>query len=128
MTEEGDFYSVMELLEGLSLERLVREFGAVDPERTVFLLRQVCHSLGEAHARGLVRRDVKPANIMVCRLGPDDSSDADSHSRTSRLIALGVSWHWLILYRGLTLGTAPRAAPRSVYLDVDDLLHEASIR
>ena len=72
VTEEGDFYYVMELLQGLSLERLVQEFGAVDPGRTVYLLRQVCHSLGEAHARGLVHRDVKPANIMVCRLGPDD--------------------------------------------------------
>jgi hypothetical protein len=72
VTEEGDFYYVMELLKGLSLERLVQEFGAVDPGRTVYLLRQVCHSLGEAHARGLVHRDVKPANILVCRLGPDD--------------------------------------------------------
>jgi serine/threonine protein kinase len=50
----------------------VQEFGAVDPARTVYLLQQVCHSLGEAHARGLVHRDVKPANILVCRLGPDD--------------------------------------------------------
>ena len=72
VTQEGDFYYAMELLEGLSLERLVRKFGAVDPGRTVYLLRQVCHSLGEAHARGLVHRDIKPANIMVCRLGPDD--------------------------------------------------------
>jgi serine/threonine-protein kinase len=62
----------MELLEGLSLERLVRKFGALEPARAVYLLRQVCHSLGEAHARGLVHRDVKPANILVCRLGPDD--------------------------------------------------------
>jgi serine/threonine-protein kinase len=37
----------------------------------VYLLRQVCHSLGEAHAAGLVHRDIKPANILVCRLGPD---------------------------------------------------------
>jgi serine/threonine-protein kinase len=72
VTDEGDFYYVMELLEGLSLERLVREFGPVEPARTVYLLRQVCHSLGEAHARGLVHRDVKPPNIFVCRLGPDD--------------------------------------------------------
>jgi eukaryotic-like serine/threonine-protein kinase len=72
VTDEGDFYYVMELLEGLSLERLVREFGPVEPARTVYLLRQVCHSLGEAHGRGLVHRDVKPPNIFVCRLGPDD--------------------------------------------------------
>ena len=72
ITEDGDFYYAMELLKGLSLSRLVEEFGPVDPGRAVYLLRQVCHSLGEAHARGLVHRDVKPANILVCRLGPDD--------------------------------------------------------
>ena len=72
VTDEGDFYYVMELLEGLTLERLVQEFGALEPARTVYLLQQVCHSLGEAHGRGLVHRDVKPANIFVCRLGPDD--------------------------------------------------------
>jgi serine/threonine-protein kinase len=37
----------------------------------VFLLRQVCHSLAEAHARGLVHRDVTPSNIYLCRMGLD---------------------------------------------------------
>ena len=72
VTEEGDFYYAMELLDGLSLEQLVRRFGPIPPARAVYLLTQVCHSLGEAHARGLVHRDVKPSNIFVCRLGPDD--------------------------------------------------------
>jgi len=71
VTDEGDFYYVMELLEGLSLERYVRQFGPMEPARTVRLVGQACHSLGEAHARGLVHRDIKPANIFVCRLGPD---------------------------------------------------------
>ena len=35
----------------------------------MYLLGQVCHSLAEAHARGLVHRDIKPANIFVCRMG-----------------------------------------------------------
>jgi len=68
-TEDGTFYYVMELLSGRDLESLVREFGPVPPDRALFLLRQVCHSLAEAHARGLVHRDIKPANIYVCRLG-----------------------------------------------------------
>jgi serine/threonine-protein kinase len=72
VTEEGDFYYVMELLNGLSLDRYVQTFGPMEPARAVFLLRQVCHSLGEAHAQGLVHRDIKPANIFMCRLGPDD--------------------------------------------------------
>ena len=41
------------------------------PTRALFLLRQVCHSLADAHARGLVHRDVTPANIYVCRMGLD---------------------------------------------------------
>ena len=72
ITEDGDFYYVMELLHGLSLERFVQDFGPMEPARVVYLLRQVCHSLSEAHGRGLIHRDIKPANIFMCRLGPDD--------------------------------------------------------
>ena len=72
VTEEGDFYYVMELLDGISLEHYVKTFGPMEPARVVYLLRQVCHSLGEAHARGLVHRDIKPANVFMCRLGPDE--------------------------------------------------------
>jgi serine/threonine-protein kinase len=72
MTEEGHFYYVMELLNGISFERYVQEFGPMEPARVVHLLRQVCHSLGEAHSRGLIHRDIKPANLFMCRLGPDD--------------------------------------------------------
>ncbi len=69
LTDDGAFYYVMELLAGRDLESLVREFGPVPADRAVFLLRQVCHSLADAHARGLVHRDIKPANIYVCRMG-----------------------------------------------------------
>ena len=61
----------MELLAGRDLESLVREFGPVPADRALYLLRQVCHSLAEAHARGLVHRDITPANIYVCRMGLD---------------------------------------------------------
>ena len=62
-------YLVMELLDGLDLETLVEKFGPLPPARAVYLLRQACESLEEAHARGLVHRDVKPSNIFSCRLG-----------------------------------------------------------
>lgn len=69
VTRDGAFYYVMELLAGRDLEGLVREFGPVPADRAIFLLRQVCHSLADAHARGMVHRDIKPANIYVCRMG-----------------------------------------------------------
>jgi hypothetical protein len=71
VTEDRTFYYVMELLAGRDLETLVREFGPLPAERVVHVLRQVCHSLAEAHARGLVHRDVTPANIYLCRMGLD---------------------------------------------------------
>jgi serine/threonine-protein kinase len=70
-TEDGTFYYVMELLEGFDLETLVTQFGALPPERAVDILVQACHSLAEAHQGGLIHRDVKPANIYVCRYGLD---------------------------------------------------------
>ena len=71
LTDDGAFYYVMELLIGRDLQSLVRDFGALPADRVTYLLRQVCHSLAEAHARGLVHRDIKPANVYVCRMGLD---------------------------------------------------------
>ena len=68
-TEDGTLYFVMELLEGLDLETLVRREGPLPQERVIHVLRQVCESLEEAHALGLVHRDIKPANIHVGRVG-----------------------------------------------------------
>ena len=69
VTAEGTFYYVMEILHGLDLETLVRQFGPVPAERAVHLLLQICDSLADAHHAGLVHRDIKPANIYACKKG-----------------------------------------------------------
>jgi serine/threonine-protein kinase len=69
VTDDGSLFYVMELLEGVNLERLVKKFGPLPPERVVYLLRQACASLAEAHHRGLVHRDIKPANLYLCQRG-----------------------------------------------------------
>jgi eukaryotic-like serine/threonine-protein kinase len=71
VADNGAFYYVMELLEGLDGDRLVRKFGPLPAERAIFLLCQICHSLSEAESYGLVHRDIKPANIFLCRYGED---------------------------------------------------------
>ena len=72
VTEDQTLYLVMEFLEGMDLESLVRQHGPMPAPRVIHVLRQVCDSLEEAHARGLVHRDIKPANIHLGRVGCRD--------------------------------------------------------
>lgn len=68
-TPEGVFFYAMEYLPGITLEELVRLEGPIPWPRVVYILRQVCGSLREAHEAGLVHRDIKPHNIMLCERG-----------------------------------------------------------
>jgi DNA-binding NtrC family response regulator len=69
--ETGSPYFVMELLEGIDLFSLVKQFGPLSPERAVHVLEQACRSLAEAHGAGLLHRDIKPQNLFLCRMGVD---------------------------------------------------------
>ncbi len=68
VAQDGTFFLVMEMLQGLDLQTLVERFGPQPAERVVHLLLQACESLEEAHCRGLVHRDIKPSNIFTCRM------------------------------------------------------------
>jgi serine/threonine-protein kinase len=62
----------MEYIEGVTLTQLVDHSGPVPPGRVIHILRQIAAALREAHSVGLVHRDVKPDNVMLCRRGEDD--------------------------------------------------------
>ncbi|MFN8523260.1 MAG: serine/threonine-protein kinase [Chloroflexota bacterium] len=67
--QDGLHYLVMEFLEGRSLATVMEDDRPMDARRAVQLITQVAAALDHAHERGVIHRDVKPANVIV---GPDD--------------------------------------------------------
>lgn len=118
-TDDGLFYLVMEFVEGITLSRLLKTEKRLVAERALQIARQVCHSLVEAHARGIIHRDIKPANILL--LYPDlewvkvldfgiakfvtDQSSTDLDEQLTRV--------------GSYVGTPEYMAPESFYSRVD---------
>jgi serine/threonine protein kinase len=70
-TDDDVYYIAMELLEGKTLHRALRESGPMDAARTLHVARQVCRSLREAHGLGVIHRDLKPANIYLVKHGDE---------------------------------------------------------
>ncbi len=69
VTDKGLFYYVMEYADGPSFAEEVERRGALPADRVIRLLEQVCGSLIEAHGLGLIHRDLKPRNLLLCRRG-----------------------------------------------------------
>ena len=69
VSDQGEWYYVMELLDGIDLQQAVEFHGPLPDWRVARILAQACRSLAEAHGQGLVHRDIKPGNLMLCRLG-----------------------------------------------------------
>lgn len=74
-TADGSCFIAMEYLEGRSLSDELKKVGRLDPERAIHITRQVARALREAHALGVVHRDMKPGNVYLTK-GEDDEGDA----------------------------------------------------
>ena len=94
--DDGLLFVAMRYVAGTDLREVVRREGRLDPERALGIVEQVAEALDAAHERGLVHRDVKPANILVARPerhGPEPAFLADfgvaRHAESERLTRTG---------------------------------------
>jgi serine/threonine protein kinase/Tfp pilus assembly protein PilF len=67
--EEGSHYITMEYVAGEDLKSMIRMMGQLSSGKTIFIAKQVCEGLAEAHRLGVVHRDLKPQNIMIDKDG-----------------------------------------------------------
>lgn len=111
VTEDQTMYFVMEMLDGLDLQSMVRRYGPLPQQRVIFILRQVCESLDEAHTRGLVHRDIKPANIHVGRLGLQHDFVKVLDFGLVKATGDAPGEQWLETDAGLTPGTPAYMSP-----------------
>jgi serine/threonine-protein kinase len=70
-SDDGLYYIAMEYLQGMDLATLVERFGPLPPGRAVHVAMQACKALEEAHAAGIIHRDIKPHNLFMTRVGDD---------------------------------------------------------
>jgi serine/threonine-protein kinase len=103
--EEGLLYIAMAYVEGTDLKTLVTEEGPLPLKRALEIAGQVASALDAAHERGLVHRDVKPANILV---GPDDRAYLSDFGAVKELASGGMT------RTGSFVGTIEYCAPEQI--------------
>jgi serine/threonine protein kinase len=103
--EDGLLYIAMACVEGTDLKTLIKDEGALPLRRTLFILGQIASALDAAHVRGLVHRDVKPANILV---GPEDRAYLSDFGAVKELASAGMT------RTGAFVGTIEYCAPEQI--------------
>lgn len=132
-TDDGSYYMTMEYLDGEALGRLLAREGALEPARVIRIVCQLALGLQRAHADGVVHRDLKPDNIIICPTENGDEIHILDFGSAKLQIALGKK----LTTSGTTVGSPYYMSPEQAMgkTDVDQrtdvfalaaLLHELS--
>jgi serine/threonine-protein kinase len=117
-TQAGTLYYVMELLDGMDLEEIVRRDGPMPAARVVHILVQACASLSEAHRRGVIHRDVKPANMYLCREAFEcDVVKILDFGLAKRIVSDAASGSSRDTRADVIMGTPAYLAPEAIHAD-----------
>ena len=110
---QGPLYIVMEFVEGQSISRILRQQGSMDPTRVDNIVRQVCGSLSEAHAMGIVHLNLKPDSIILSTPAGASSDFVTvlDFGIAARAVVGGMTLEQRLTQQGMILGTPPYMSP-----------------
>jgi len=104
--QDDDFYYyAMEFLEGRSLRELIHDRGHLSPFYAAEIIRDAANGLSYAHKHGVIHRDVKPSNLMICKDGQ------------VKIVDFGLAFHKSspnLTATGLSLGTPAYMSPEQI--------------
>ena len=113
---DGVLFLAMQLVAGTDLRTVIASEGALDLVRITQIVESVASALDAAHARGLVHRDVKPANILLTGVGEDEHVYLTDFGLTKRLGGTTAG----VTHTGNWVGTPDYAAPEQIQgLEID---------
>jgi hypothetical protein len=109
---EGSLYITMELVEGTDLKEVISYYGALDPAFAARVVAQVAGALDAAHSRGLIHRDVKPANILLSQEDGNYHAYLTDFGLTKRMV--GGEGQTGLTQAGSFVGTLDYIAPEQL--------------
>jgi serine/threonine protein kinase len=107
----GDYYMVLEYLDGRTVQRELDIDGPFAPARVVHVARQALHALGVAHDLGLIHRDVKPDNLLLMRVGADADYTKILDFGVAKLMQGAAAEQLALTAAGMVFGTPEFMSP-----------------
>ncbi len=125
-TEEGDYYFVMEYLEGKSLKNLIVEKGALPLTEFYDLAYQMCDAMAYAHSKEIIHRDLKPENIIIVPLGYQQLLKIVDFGIAKALQGTGMG-NTELTQMGRVIGTPAYMSPEQAKGQIDKISHKSDL-
>ncbi len=111
-TADGTLYIAMEFVAGQPLSKLIEESKRLRPGHVLRIIRQIAGSLDEAHAQGVIHRDLKPDNVVITqRAGEKDVVKLLDFGIAARTESADARHEQKLTQQGMVLGTPPYMSP-----------------